>query len=61
MWDPDWLLKRPLVLQAVAIQGKCSSYFAVICPDPYKAGSNNNTEGGGRKLNENKLLSSKNK
>eukprot|EP00891_Asterochloris_glomerata_P002175 jgi/Astpho2/2175/e_gw1.00040.168.1_t len=41
---------------------KCEKKLSkVICPDPYKAGSNNNTEGGGRKLNENKLLSSKNK
>ncbi|XP_071746615.1 cysteine-rich PDZ-binding protein [Lepeophtheirus salmonis] len=30
----------------------------VIVPDPWKAGSRNNTEGGGRKVNENKLLSS---
>eukprot|EP00798_Chlamydomonas_sp_ICE-L_P025388 gene25388-11051_t len=30
-------------------------------PDPWKAGANNTTEGGGRKLNENKLLSKKNR
>lgn len=31
----------------------------VITPDPWKAGATNNTEGGGRKVNENKLLTSK--
>ena len=31
----------------------------VICPDKWKDGSNNNTEGGGRKVNENKALSKK--
>jgi len=31
----------------------------VIVPDPWKAGSHNNTEGGGRKVGENKLLTSK--
>ena len=31
----------------------------VIVPDPWKAGSTNNTEGGGRKVNENKLLTAK--
>ncbi|KAK3740063.1 hypothetical protein QZH41_011406 [Actinostola sp. cb2023] len=31
----------------------------VICPDPWKSGATNVTEGGGRKLNENKLLTQK--
>jgi len=28
----------------------------VICPDPWKAGARNTLESGGRKVNENKLL-----
>jgi hypothetical protein len=28
----------------------------VICPDPWKDGARNTTESGGRKINENKLL-----
>ncbi|KAK4289841.1 hypothetical protein Pmani_012578 [Petrolisthes manimaculis] len=31
----------------------------VITPDTWKAGARNTTEGGGRKINENKLLTSK--
>ncbi|KAI1302347.1 Cysteine-rich PDZ-binding protein [Halotydeus destructor] len=31
----------------------------VITPDPWKSGARNTTEGGGRKLNENKALTSK--
>ena len=31
----------------------------VIVPDKWKAGARNTTEGGGRKLNQNKLLSKK--
>ncbi|KAK9828199.1 hypothetical protein WJX74_002718 [Apatococcus lobatus] len=42
--------------------GKCEKKLSkVICPDPYKEGARNTTEGGGRKLNENKLLSKKNR
>lgn len=33
----------------------------VIVPDKWKEGAHNTTEGGGRKLNENKLLSKKNR
>ncbi|KAL7213464.1 hypothetical protein ACSBR2_016067 [Camellia fascicularis] len=33
----------------------------VIVPDKWKAGASNTTEGGGRKINENKLLSKKNR
>jgi hypothetical protein len=36
---------------------KCEKKLAkVICPDKWKDGARNTTEGGGRKLNENKLL-----
>lgn len=39
---------------------KCEKKLSkVICPDKWKDGSNNNTEGGGRKVNENKALSKK--
>jgi len=31
----------------------------VIVPDKWKEGASNTTEGGGRKINENKLLSKK--
>eukprot|EP00298_Acanthocystis_sp_HF-20_P005358 c15553_g1_i1.p1 GENE.c15553_g1_i1~~c15553_g1_i1.p1 ORF type:complete len:104 (+),score=33.02 c15553_g1_i1:25-312(+) len=31
----------------------------VICPDTWKSGARNTTESGGRKINENKLLSKK--
>lgn len=33
----------------------------VIVPDKWKDGARNVTEGGGRKINENKLLSKKNR
>lgn len=33
----------------------------VIVPDKWKDGASNTTEGGGRKINENKLLSKKNR
>ena len=33
----------------------------VIVPDKWKDGAHNTTEGGGRKINENKLLSKKNR
>lgn len=33
----------------------------VIVPDKWKEGAHNTTEGGGRKINENKLLSKKNR
>ncbi|KAJ9689614.1 hypothetical protein PVL29_012354 [Vitis rotundifolia] len=33
----------------------------VIVPDKWKEGASNTTEGGGRKINENKLLSKKNR
>lgn len=35
------------------------SCFQVIVPDKWKEGASNVTEGGGRKVNENKLLSKK--
>ena len=36
---------------------KCEKKLGkVITPDPWKAGARNTTEGGGRKLNENKAL-----
>ncbi|KAK9793486.1 hypothetical protein WJX73_002542 [Symbiochloris irregularis] len=36
---------------------KCEKKLSkVICPDKWKDGSHNNTEGGGRKVNENKLI-----
>eukprot|EP00271_Cylindrocystis_brebissonii_P004821 TRINITY_DN16745_c0_g1_i1.p1 TRINITY_DN16745_c0_g1~~TRINITY_DN16745_c0_g1_i1.p1 ORF type:complete len:100 (-),score=16.31 TRINITY_DN16745_c0_g1_i1:476-775(-) len=39
---------------------KCEKKLTkVIVPDKWKAGASNTTEAGGRKLNENKLLSSK--
>lgn len=33
--------------------------FQVITPDTWKDGARNTTEGGGRKINENKLLTGK--
>jgi hypothetical protein len=37
---------------------KCESKLAkIVTPDPWKAGARNTTEGGGRKINENKALS----
>ncbi|RAL44853.1 hypothetical protein DM860_003612 [Cuscuta australis] len=40
---------------------KCEKKLAkVIVPDKWKEGAHNTTEGGGRKINENKLLSKKN-
>ncbi|XP_022803501.1 cysteine-rich PDZ-binding protein-like isoform X2 [Stylophora pistillata] len=39
---------------------KCQKKLGkVICPDPWKSGARNTTEGGGRKVNENKLLTQK--
>ncbi|XP_015773808.1 PREDICTED: cysteine-rich PDZ-binding protein-like [Acropora digitifera] len=39
---------------------KCQKKLGkVITPDPWKAGARNTTENGGRKLNENKLLTQK--
>uniref|UniRef100_A0A7N2N735 Cysteine-rich PDZ-binding protein n=1 Tax=Quercus lobata TaxID=97700 RepID=A0A7N2N735_QUELO len=39
---------------------KCEKKLTkVIVPDKWKAGASNTTEGGGRKINENKLLSKK--
>mmetsp|Transcript_17662 Transcript_17662/g.42370 ORF Transcript_17662/g.42370 Transcript_17662/m.42370 type:complete len:98 (-) Transcript_17662:216-509(-) len=39
---------------------KCEKKLSkVICPDKWKDGANNTQESGGRKLNENKLLSKK--
>ncbi|CAH9119380.1 unnamed protein product [Cuscuta europaea] len=39
---------------------KCEKKLAkVIVPDKWKEGAHNTTEGGGRKINENKLLSKK--
>ncbi|XP_064091328.1 cysteine-rich PDZ-binding protein [Macrobrachium rosenbergii] len=39
---------------------KCQKKLGkVITPDTWKAGANNTVEGGGRKINENKLLTSK--
>ncbi|XP_055594711.1 cysteine-rich PDZ-binding protein [Uranotaenia lowii] len=38
---------------------KCEKKLGkVITPDPWKAGARNTTEGGGRKINENKALTS---
>lgn len=38
---------------------KCEKKLGkVITPDPWKTGARNTTEGGGRKLNENKALTS---
>lgn len=37
---------------------KCEKKLSkVICPDKWKEGASNTIEGGGRKVNENKLLS----
>jgi len=39
---------------------KCQTKLGkVITPDPWKSGARNTTEGGGRKVNENKALTSK--
>ncbi|EDO33267.1 predicted protein [Nematostella vectensis] len=39
---------------------KCQKKLGkVITPDPWKSGARNNTEGGGRKVGENKLLTQK--
>ncbi|XP_059480470.1 cysteine-rich PDZ-binding protein [Neocloeon triangulifer] len=39
---------------------KCEAKVAkIITPDPWKAGARNTTEGGGRKINENKALTSR--
>lgn len=39
---------------------KCQKKLGkVITPDPWKSGARNTTEGGGRKVNENKALTSK--
>ncbi|ESO85660.1 hypothetical protein LOTGIDRAFT_229474 [Lottia gigantea] len=39
---------------------KCQKKLGkVITPDPWKSGARNTTEGGGRKVNENKALSGK--
>ncbi|KAK6149793.1 hypothetical protein DH2020_017318 [Rehmannia glutinosa] len=41
---------------------KCEKKLTkVIVPDKWKEGASNTTEGGGRKINENKLLSKKNR
>ncbi|KAH1190929.1 Cysteine-rich PDZ-binding protein [Glycine max] len=41
---------------------KCEKKLSkVIVPDKWKEGASNTTEGGGRKINENKLLSKKNR
>ncbi|GFP94700.1 probable ubiquitin-conjugating enzyme e2 25 [Phtheirospermum japonicum] len=41
--------------------GREKKLSKVIVPDKWKEGSHNTTEGGGRKINENKLLSKKNR
>ncbi|GAQ80898.1 hypothetical protein KFL_000650310 [Klebsormidium nitens] len=41
---------------------KCEKKLSkVVVPDKWKEGANNTTEGGGRKIGENKLLSRKNR
>ncbi|GMH39332.1 hypothetical protein BSKO_07230 [Bryopsis sp. KO-2023] len=41
---------------------KCEKKLAkVACPDKWKDGANNTIESGGRKINENKLLSRRNR
>jgi hypothetical protein len=41
---------------------KCENKLSkVICPEPWKAGARNTNESGGRKLNENKLLTKRKK
>ncbi|GBG87221.1 hypothetical protein CBR_g45280 [Chara braunii] len=41
-------------------QSQCQKKLTkVICPDKWKDGASNTTESGGRKVNENKLLSKK--
>ncbi|KAF5195190.1 RING/U-box superfamily protein [Thalictrum thalictroides] len=47
---------------AAMVCDKCEKKLSkVIVPDKWKEGASNTTEGGGRKINENKLLSKKNR
>ncbi|CAL5408412.1 unnamed protein product [Camellia sinensis] len=51
-----------LARQITMVCEKCEKKLTkVIVPDKWKAGASNTTEGGGRKINENKLLSKKNR
>lgn len=49
---------RPKTNKYKMVCEKCEKKLSkVITPDPWKTGARNTTEGGGRKLNENKALS----
>ncbi|KAK1424259.1 hypothetical protein QVD17_19583 [Tagetes erecta] len=55
-------LLLPANLTSTMVCDKCEKKLSkVIVPDKWKEGASNTTEGGGRKINENKLLSKKNR
>jgi hypothetical protein len=60
---------HPALSSSTMVCDSCTSVFSffltvlgqkktgtVICPDPWKDGARNTIEGGGRKINENKML-----
>jgi Microtubule-associated protein CRIPT len=51
-------LRKP-VFRVTACFHFCTTTPQVICPDKWKEGANNTLESGGRKVNENKMLSKK--
>lgn len=66
--DSIWFLRSVILVQImnlfVWIFACClgeKKLSKVIVPDKWKDGARNVTEGGGRKINENKLLSKKNR
>lgn len=66
--DSIWFLRSVILVQSmnlfVWIFACClgeKKLSKVIVPDKWKDGARNVTEGGGRKINENKLLSKKNR
>lgn len=63
-WEPSLLGPFPLhtrrseILLGARIIGE-KKLSKVVTPDPWKQGARNTTEGGGRKVNENKALTMK--
>lgn len=66
--SPSWFLFLRVIRVASFVLTRCSRMLVgekklgkVIVPDKWKEGASNTTESGGRKINENKLLSKKNR
>lgn len=49
-----------IVIEVIMVCDKCEKKLGkVITPDPWKSGARNTTEGGGRKIGENKALTAR--